>query len=499
MAMARLRIGRAMALAALAAASVIVGLVTPAAARQDDLADRIAGALDSMFVPLANGFVESLDCPIRKADWRQPFTHQALSLVRDPTRPPRSAVPARMVVSWYYSGVEAILQANGDDLAVFAECFDGRRACGLERDNRLAKALARSPNQRSSGDERAIRRAFAERPPASVIAFTAGGLGRCFGDDPAQPSMEAMGFINVQGDPQACTMIGDFSTRGYEAWHDFYRVDERCQVGLWVPSSLPAAVNAAQVAAQARAEAWANRSVAERIEGLTGCQIAYSLVFRGVNGSSVGAVPDEAIGWALEYEQANLWGRICPPMPQALSNWVQQQDLARFERVEDPFDILVRRGPSTSDYYGWLAYLGPVLHRYETPADPHITIPDELCDDFRSWIAAGFTSKYDDPRPVRRVFFRNGAQVGGDKGRAFCQFVPRSMFADYQRERSVEAAELAEAERLYAIRERQRLEYDAELNAARSNRATSYLWENRSYERRCYQTGAQQMTCFSDR
>lgn len=482
------------ALALVAVLATIAGF-SPAQAQNDDLADRIAKSLDTTFVPLPNGFSEDIACPIRKTDWKQRFPHNPITLVRE-GNVNHPATPSRMILSWYYSGPEAMLEAHWWEMKTFADCFDRTHNCGLQKDNKLAATLRKANNKWSKGDEKRMRKAFSTPPPAAAIAFASRGLGRCFGDNPAQPGMEEMGFTKVNGDRATCQQITNFIQPGFETWHAYYRVDSRCESGLWMPTALIDTVNRAQADAEAKAYAFANRPVEERIAGLTGCQIAYSLVFRGINGQSNGKVPDEAISWALKYEQANLWGDICPVMPVELSNWVQAQPLERFEPVEDPFDSLVRNGPWSRDYGGWRAYLGPVMARYETPGDPQIQVPADICPDFRAWLSQSFTNNYNDPRPERRVLIRNLPSAKGSASGAFCEFVPRSMFYTYQQERKLEATKLAEAQRRYAIRERERQAFQDKLNAAKADRRTSYLWNNKPAEQRCYRTGETQLMCF---
>ncbi|APG61851.1 hypothetical protein LPB140_02305 [Sphingorhabdus lutea] len=462
----------------------------------DALFNKISAALDTVFVPLENGFKNSKTCPIEKSDWVKAFNHNSLSLVFQKSKTVGHSLNSAMILTWYYSGPEAIIEADDFNNYAFADCFRANDICGLPKDNGMAKALSRpwGPNK---GDIKKIRKYFAQKPPASAIAYASTGLGQCFGDDPAQPSMEQLGFVEAKLDSKDCTDLTNLTTN-YSPWYRYFKPEKGCLSGKYVPS-----IGLSRLKEKKEADyRFANRSIEERTAGLNGCQIAYSLVFNGINGQSVGRIPDEAISWALDYEKAVFAKQFCPIMPKALSDWVLKQPLDKFEPAQDPFVAFVKNKPRNGN---WVHYVTTVMQYYENSNDPQIKLPDSQCYDFYLWLNGYWTANPFEQNEQRRFLMNMAVEISMIHSKAteyvaVCQRVPRSFGMQHLAARKYEQAKRIEQERLYKEAEDRRRQAEIEYNSAR-NRQPSVLWNNKPSEQRCYNTGTTQsgltvMRCF---
>lgn len=473
------------ALAALVGALITALLVGPATAQETN-ADKVERALQLAYNGLENGFKESDTCPVKYSHWTKPFSHSHYSLFRERKGYDWPSIPSLAILTWYYSGAEAIVEADEDNLSWFAKCFDGQWDCGIKRNKRITKAFTR-PFSMEKSDYKAIRKYFADPPPPAAVAYASRTLGRCFGDDPAQPSMESMGFVLANVAQADCA---DLQAEDYDAWNQHFHREQNCSDGpVWVPQQ------ALDYLAEkkAREYAFANRSIEERVGGLNGCQIAYSLIFYGLNGNTVGRIPDGAISWALDYEQAVIDDLPCPIMPKELSDWVQAQPLDKFEPAPDPFDFFMSTGPNYTNINDQAAFVSRVMKRYETAADPQIQIPADYCEDFHKWLAQSSFSKPGESRPERKFLYQYSMQLDYGLRPALCVAVPRSAWNDYSRERSLQAARAEAAQREYEKREAARRAWDAEMDALLRWKPS---YRPPASEPRCYRTGENTETCF---
>lgn len=381
---------------------------------------------------------------------------------------------------------------SSDDFmaSVFAGCFDGEYNCGLKPNKKLAKILRKRSSERKDSEEKYMRKYFSASPPATAIAVTSSSFGRCFGDNPAQPPMDALNMVRVQLSQEQCEDLKNYPNAGAFSWQNFFKPDKQCKETMWVPNEIYAAQNEAN---QARA-VFASRSIEERIDGLNGCQIAYGVVYGGLNGRKTRALPDEAILWALNYEQATIDNQACPIMPQALSDWVQEQPLDTFEPAQDPFEFYVQSNLKKDKTLEELReFIARAMGHYETADDVQSSIPDEACEDFSAWLNQSYYAKIDETRPERTFLYQLGRKLPRDKRQALCIAVPQSVFRDYGYERQASAQLLARMNAKDAARKQYFEELEASVATPKHWKPT-YRPEARA--QRCYRTGETQVVCF---
>ena len=235
------------------------------------------------------------------------------------------------------------------------------------------------------------------------------------------------------------------------------------------------------------------RTDAERFGGLNGCQIAYSLVFQGINSKqgTVGKVPDDAIGWALDYEQANLRGKACPPMPQALSDWTQKQPMATFQAEPDPYtSYRSRRGPAFGNTFNdWRGFAEVWMSRYSTQRASNSDCSAVLY--YARTNALGPVMNADNGPSAFQTLARLGYTADAEGG--ICEFVPVSIFSQARNTYYAEEARKREA---YAAEMRRRQPVEP-ATLPRQN----YLWKN-TPTTRCYWAGdtkhGQKQVCFTN-
>ena len=442
-----------------------------------------------------------------------------------------------MILRWYVWGDAFITNVDYRDLYDFSTCF-AYEDCGLPKDpdigNRLVSVFNSQGRERISADE-PLAKYFSQPPPPEAIKFAARGVGRCFGAATENYTLEQLGFSRIDTPADVCLSVavainagGPRSSKwssqrnmdiqrypGVKAWLRAINtlIQERAaqpsrqvEVCTYAPEGVApiltgaaettrAANQAAQTTAEAERIRLTNRTDEERFGGLNGCQIAYSLVFQGINSKTgtVGAVPDEAISWALAYEKANLAGEACPVMPTALSDWVQQQPMATFQAEPDPYaSFRMRTGPSFgNDYDDWDFFAKTWMLRYETqPAAANRTGSD--CD------AVLYYARSDRFRPSNEdnaiSAFATLARLSykSEASRAMCGYAPVSMIP---------------AARDYYDREvaRQREAYEAEMRSRRpavpAQPQQNYLWKS-APTTRCYWSGdskyGQKNVCFTN-
>ena len=446
-----------------------------------------------------NVFVETPECAIRVQDWIAP-RGSGTAFLRDKSYGQEALSKAAM--GWYYAGPDSLWRDH-DSRRKLGECME-RGDCGLKKNKRLARQIWKdNPDQWSRKEVDRFYDYFGKEPPAALINLATDGIGRCFGDHPAQKSMAEAGFVQADLSAEECQFIEDNENRffagRFTAFFNFYNAEKLCGPGTWVP--LPVAENLAELMGkdaekerleQEAAERWANRSVEVRTRGLNGCQIAYGLIMGGLNNSAVERVPDDGISWALNYEQARIQDETCPLMPVELSDWVQRQPLETFEPAQDPFEFYRTNMPAKTAYDSWPKYVRTVMKHYESPTNPHEPVPESACYAFANWLGKKKYNNTSESRPDWRFLF-DVASVGTDRNRSICVQVPVSMILEFQRDERI-----AEQQRIIA--EEQFRKEEAARIAAQVKYEEMLRWKP-SYrppatEPRCYRRDDVSEICF---
>lgn len=443
-----------------------------------------------------------------------------------------------MILQWYVWGDAFARNLHGQDLHRFVECFqsfEGAPDCGLPRNAAVGEVLWGVLNGRKVQPGDAADVYFSNPPPADAIRFAAGGVGRCFGKDSQALTLQELGLVRVDTPMEACMGV---IKKIHAPWTNAapYQIDrefaKRPEVRAWVtvvgnlvasnamapsrqvqacsiaPTSLAGILGGAvektrSDAAQRMSQAEAtrlrltNRTDAERFAGLNGCQIAYSLVLQGINSrqGTVGKVPDTAIGWALDYEKANLSGKACPPMPLALSAWTQKQPMATFQASPDPYTAFrAGKGPAFGETLeDWRSFASTWMSRYPTQRVPsgkaHSDCAAVLY--YARSRAMGPVTNADNGPSAFQTLARLGYTAEAET--AMCEHVPVSMLA---RARGAYDAEEARKRDAYAA-EMRRQQPVVPSTLPRQN----YLWKN-APTTRCYWAGdtksGQRQVCFTN-
>lgn len=374
---------------------------------------RVMAALVTTFCLLQMG---SAFAQAPQNDW-SPYEEEPSCMVSKnyfttPDADSQRATAENMILQWQVFGDRFVGNVQPGDLYDFVRCFqtyEGAPDCGLPKNPEVADALWKRLQSRTPivpGDVAFTY--FSTPPPPEAIKFASKTLGRCFGRGSAQFSLEDLELKTVNAPLAICRAVAQRAFSPSDKQGPYMTMEFAKSIGNWgavvsnligfravapgkpvencavVPAKvadfLIAATAEAEVeneriraAAEARRARLANRTDAERFAGLNGCQIAYSLVFQGINSKegTVGRVPDEAISWALDYEKANLSGEACPTMPLVLSAWVQQQPMATFQAEPDPYiSFRTRRGPSENTLASWRSFAKTWMSRYETESVP---------------------------------------------------------------------------------------------------------------------------------
>lgn len=450
----------------------------------------------------------------------------------------RMATAQGMILQWYVWGDAFFSNVSRSDLQAFSECFmefAGAPDCGLPKNSAIKDIIVGLQRGREfvPGDVAHIY--FSAPPPPEAIKFAARGVGRCFGNDSEGFSLEELGLVRVDTPVEACNETSlkiqspFMQVPPYEIDRGFAQIPA---VAAWsrivsnligykaVAPSKPVevcsvapkqladilggmAVHTKVIADKAAAESEAervrltNRTDEERFGGLNGCQIAYSLVYQGINAreKTVGIVPDEALGWAFDYEDANLNGKACPVIPQGLSDWVQKQPMATFQAEPDPYtSFRARNGAGyRASYEDWLNFAKIWMSRYDT----QIARTDRAggdCDAVLYYARSDVFSAANEDNGPSAFATLVRLDYGADAETAMCQFAPVSIFE------SARAAYNAEETRKREQVERE-MRLQNPINPANLPRQ-NYLWKN-TPSTRCYVTGYSQsglanQSCFTN-
>ena len=416
-----------------------------------------------------NGFVESPECPIRYehwlvSEWRPiPFLNLPKLYGND--------ARSHAILTWFYGGAAAVYE-RGYARETLSKCLENG-SCGLEKNRKIAKILKKDRGDWSDRDLRRFNDYFSQSPPDEAIAEGTVGLGRCFGDHPAQKSMEEAGFMRYDFTPESCEIAQKnaytLTFSQFAIYSQFFNPKTDCIKGAYVPTPIVAKLDEL-LAKQREEERWAariaayraKRPVAERIKGLNGCQIAYGLIHHGINNPDVSRIPDAGVRWALAYEQARIKDEACPLIPKALSNWVQAQSLKTFEPAQDPF-IYYRnnmpRGNSNLDH--WSNYVRTVMHHYERPDNPHNAVPAEHCSAFATWLNGKKHSQKTDARYDWQFLFDVLANSSGRTGLSVCAQAPASMIYQFFSDQRLAQQQRAAAQRRFEAEQKRKQAADA--------------------------------------
>lgn len=445
---------------------------------------------------LKNGFVETPECPLHYEDWyinedgSVPMPRYITAYGQGKT--------SYAILTWYYGGALATLQ-NEDARVHLYNCIKAGE-CGLDKNRKIAKLFEKKwPLSKKNWDT--LYNYFEQTPPDAAIREATLGIGRCFGDHPAQPTMEEAGFTQVDLTPETCQMVMT-QTRNktgsrFEAFEAYYNPNTSCGPGIWIPTKMAEALGPMierereKQLAEAR---YAARPVEQRIAGLNGCQIAYGLIMGGLNNSSVSRVPDEGISWAFKYEKARINDDACPLIPASLSTWIQAQPLETFEPAADPFEFYRNNMPPKTAYDRWPDYVRTVMKHYETPTNPHKAVPANACSAFGTWLDKEKFNNSSEQRPDWRFLF-DARKYSGDPQRSICVQAPVSMILKFQRDEQIAAQQRI-------IEEAQWRQEEAARNAAQMRFNELLRWKP-SYqppaaEPRCYRRDDTSEICFFD-
>lgn len=454
---------------------------------------------------LKNGFKESPSCPIRYEDWgfndrrSTPFLREGTYFVHS------DAARSHAILTWFYDGADAIYEDSGV-METLERCL-AQGDCGLKKNSRLAKAMTDKLRGKtwSKRDHKRFFNYFADSPPAAAIARATKGLGRCFGDHPAQNNLEDAGFAQRSLSAQDCAFVSQrlnsLSGNEYELFKLYYKPEVHCGARAMVPTALLGDLETQQAAAPAKPQTSAAattkpRTARERIAGLNGCQIAYGLVYAGTNNSQISRIPDDGLIWAMKYEQARIKDEPCPPMPAALSAWVQAQDLAHFEAAPDPFVFyranLPRKNASLNQ---WSEYVRTVMAHYSNSQNAHYEVPHEQCSAFATWLngesrRVGATGAND-----QRFLFEVARYAPPHASQAVCAQAPAVLIHRFFRDQKVAAQKQAEAQRAFEQEQRRKQAADAQFQDLLRWKPS---YRPPSSEPRCYRRDDFTEVCFYD-
>ena len=461
-------------------------------------------------VTLPNGFTENPQCVVKADHWELIPGTSSYRLKYDIQTGHDFSHSAHTILVWYYGGAEAMRGISGWTASRLRGCYQDYKVDGCEQavsaDKKIYRALDNfSKGTASNSDRKRLDKLFSQKPPAGLIRFAAEELGACFGDDPAQPSMQAIEWVEVTPDETACAEYGNHRykqfkdvsdlrvERNLDAWWASFKAQMKAGQACGRPVWLPRQVVDNYAAATGEARSFANRPVEERIAGLNGCQIAYSLAYIGVLGDGgISSPPDDAIDWMLDYETSVIDSEPCPVMSQALSTWIQAQPLTKFEPAPDIFAAFRDAGPGRKSLSGWSEHISKVVEWYETPESPQYPVPAEVCSDYVSFLQFEKVA-HAGAGDLVNYLIRRAQTLGNAERPALCAATPHFLFREYADKRAVTAVRIAEFERKAEERK-------AALKRLEDALAYAQKWKP-DYrpplgEPRCYRTGETTETCF---
>lgn len=428
------------------------------------------------------------------------------SVLQDPYFFTRSGI----ILTWYIHGAAPFASANPEAVLPFADCFDPDFVldCGIPRDAAMAATLRGPDGAAALQPGGALYRYFeAGPPPPAAIKYAGQNIGTCFGDDNVHINLEDDFYVsefdrdacyalsnemsiktNGQGLKIDATKLNQSADRALLRQADwaimfgktFYE-DDSC---LFYPKSGEKTVYdyyQSKFAKEREAAAQA------KLAGLNGCEIAYGFVFNGINASYMpaGRVPDDAIGWALDYEKANLNNEECPVMPQALSDWVMKQPIETFQPAPDPYAALRRRtGPIFgNDYDDWADFAERWMSRYE------LVNASRQCETVKEFVfnTSGANQVPESAETAFRQLMRHASRSPQPQIAisAVCAFTPDYVWPKAQKYVAMQAAERERYEREQA-RNAQRTQESLDRWAPPAQK--NFLWTN-APTTRCYWAG----------
>ncbi len=432
------------------------------------------------------------------------------TLLQDPTVFTRSGI----ILTWYIHGATPFPDANPDAVLPFADCFDVSIPidCGIPKNAAMTTTLRGPDGPQALQPGGALYNYFeAAPPPPAAIAYAGQNIGTCFGDDNIYVDLYRS-FDQGEFDVEVCRRLSDrmlehLDAEGMSLNPEFLRqIEWGIMFGqTWFESdTCPFYPKyGGDLVKKYRAEIAAERTKAARdakFAGLNGCQIAYGYVFHGINATSgiTRRVPDGAISWALDYEQANLDNEDCPVMPQVLSEWVMEQPLEIFQPAPDPYTALRRRTRPVfgNDHAAWTYFAKAWMERYE------LVDASKQCQDVKDYVF-GTNGNNLSPNSAEAAFRRlmylaEKAPERRVATPAICAFTPDYVWPKVQQYHAAQVADRAAAERQRKINEaRTQQSIDRWAPPPQQN----YLWTN-APTTRCYRAGdtkyGSRQVCFTN-
>ncbi|WP_139792402.1 hypothetical protein [Henriciella litoralis] len=428
------------------------------------------------------------------------------ALLQDPYFFTRSGI----ILTWYIHGAAPFASANPEAVLPFADCFDPDFVldCGIPRDAAMAATL-RGPNGAAALQPGGALYSYFEAgpPPPAAIKYAGQNIGTCFGDDNVYINLEDDFYVS-EFDQEACTNLANemsIKTNGQGLKIDATKLNQSADPALlrqadWAimygmtffesynctfyPKSGEKTVYNYYQSKLAN-ERQAARDA--KFAGLNGCEIAYGYVYNGINADYVpaGRVPDEGIGWALDYEKANLNNEECPVMPQALSDWVMKQPLESFQPAPDPYTALRRRTRPTfgNDHAAWTDFAEAWMERYD------LVNASNRCQDVKDYVFGtnGDNMSADSAEAAfrRLLYLAEKSPERQVATSAVCAFTPDYVWPKVQQYRARQSADRAAAERQRRINE-QRTQQSRDRWAPPAQK--NFLWTN-APTTRCYAAG----------
>ena len=432
------------------------------------------------------------------------------TLLQDPSGFTRSGI----ILTWYIHGAAPFASANPAAVLPFADCFDPEIPidCGIPKDAGMAATLHGPNGAAALQPGGALYTYFdAAPPPHAAITFAGQNIGTCFGDDNVHVYL-AINFDQGEYDIDVCRRLSarmqeHLGNEGMSLNPEFLR---QIEWGImydqtWFESDACHFYPkyGRDLIKKYDAEIAAERAKAARdakFAGLNGCQIAYGYVFNGINATSgiTRRVPDGAISWALDYEQANLNNQDCPTMPQVLSDWVMEQSVESFQPAPDPYTALRRRTRPTfgNDHVAWTDFAEAWMERYE------LVNASNWCQDVKDYVfgTSGANMSVDSAETAfrRLMYLAEKSPERQVATSAVCAFTPNYFWPKVQQYVAARSADRATAERQRRINEeRTRQSRDRWAPPAKQN----YLWTN-APTTRCYSAGdtkyGSRQVCFTN-
>ncbi|MEM1087886.1 MAG: hypothetical protein AAGH90_09155 [Pseudomonadota bacterium] len=456
--------------------------------------------------------------------------------------------PEIVILKWHVYGADTPNQLLWEEKWRFEiECLSekAKSRCGIPYNREIGRLVSAQTKKKTRRKARepggALYKVFENPPPVAAIDFAQRGLGKCFGSERTLQTRPEPDMTFIFAPLQTCN---DYAYEQLKAnadnWLRLHNLvdDDEQHLRAWVTSfvnrtrkfrdprddgfctHVPTALAdtilararqerqilaAKRAAEQAEAQRLANRTIEERIAGLNGCQIAYSLVSNGLNAKPggyqpVGQIPDDAISWALDYETANLNNKTCPVMPAALSEWVQNQPLNQFEAVPDPCAMFRRKTkPYAKTEVAWHSFVTIWMSRYNTQ-DVIVGNDISMCEKVRHYMQTRTSSAPFDS--AERAFWQLFKIVGNDGiGASYaCGVTPPEIIQPAKTKWAADLRAAQQAEALAKKRQRFLENLDRRLNPPPPANQ-SYLWPKQT-STRCYWAGdtkyGSKQACFTN-